>query len=95
VLTLQVAGLHGVPYNAGAAMVGVTVVSTGLGYLTVYPSDQVKPYVSNLNYTPNQTVPNQAAGSLSTTGNPPGRLSFYNQAGASQDVVDLFGFFAP
>ncbi|WP_030778371.1 hypothetical protein, partial [Streptomyces sp. NRRL F-2664] len=60
VVTLQVAGVKGVPATGVTAVVmNVTAVHpTEAGHVTVYPNGQAAPGVSNLNFTPGQIVPN-------------------------------------
>ena len=58
-LELQVAGVSGVPLDADAVVLNVTVVNARApGFATVYPCGQSLPEVSNLNYVAGQTVPN-------------------------------------
>ena len=50
---LQIAGRAGVPADAKAAVVNMTITGpTASSFLTVWPSDQPMPNASNLNYTP-------------------------------------------
>jgi spore germination protein YaaH len=89
---LQVTGQGGVP-AAGvvAVVVNLTVTSpTAAGYLTAYPSGATRPVVSNLNFTPGQTVPNRAVVTLSSTGT----ATLYNFSGSTHVVVDVAGWFS-
>ena len=57
-LVLQVAGEAGVPLDAIGVALNVTVTNPAAsGFLTVYPCGD-RPLASNLNYVPDQTVPN-------------------------------------
>ena len=58
---IKVAGLKGVPTNAHAVAVNITVDKpTGNGFFTLYPRGQKRPGTSNLNYVRNQTIGNSA-----------------------------------
>ncbi len=58
-LEVQVAGLAGVPSDAVAVALNMTVVNArAAGFATVYPCGQPRPEASNLNYSAGQTVPN-------------------------------------
>jgi hypothetical protein len=56
----QIAGAHGVPADALAVVLNVTATGTddGGGYVTVYPCGTALPDVSNLNFSPGETIPN-------------------------------------
>lgn len=91
-VTVQVAGAGGVPSTGVAAVaLNVTVTSpTRGGYLTVHPSDQTRPVVSNLNFNPGQTIANAVAVMVSATG----QVTFYNGSGGTvQIVADVNGWF--
>ena len=65
------------------------------GYLTVYPFGATRPVVSNLNFTPGQTVANLALATagLDTAQNVKA-IDYYNGSSGSFDVTtDLAGFF--
>ena len=74
----------------GGFILNVTVTEpTAPGHLIVYPGPPPAPSTSSLNFVPGLTVANEAAlpiGSDDTVG-------FYNSAGATHLVVDLFGIF--
>ncbi len=60
------------------------------GYMTVYPADALRPWASNLNLSPYQTVPNLVAVKTSGTGS----VSIFNGTWAPVDlVVDVSGYF--
>lgn len=74
-----------------AGLFNVTVTeTTGPGFITVYPCDQPRPVVSNLNFVAGQTVPNLVSVQLDATG----RACFYASAGTHL-VVDLAGVYSP
>jgi len=88
----QVAGLCGVPANATAYSLNVTVVPrTGaLGFLTTWPTGQMQPLASTLNSPLGQVVANAALVPAGTNGN----ISIY--ASNDTDVLfDINGYFAP
>ena len=90
-LDVQVAGLGGVPMTgAAAALLNVTVTDTSApSYLTAYPEGAARPLASNLNWTAGATVPNRVVVPLGPTG----QVSFYNDAGTADLVVDVDGYF--
>ena len=89
-LAVNVAGLGGVPSGAEAAVVNVTVTGTSAaGYLTVYPSGTV-PTASNLNWSQGSTVANLVVATLNSAGG----FTVYNDAGTTQVVVDVLGYYA-
>jgi hypothetical protein len=91
VLTIQVAGLEGIPLSATAAAFSVTAVDpTASGYLSVFPAGGARPVVSNVNFTAGSyAVANLVTSSLSSDG----EVSIYNYAGTTQVVVDVEGYF--
>jgi hypothetical protein len=67
-LVLQVAGEAGVPLDAIGVALNVTVTNPAAsGFLTVYPCGD-RPLASNLNYVPDQTVPNFVVAGLDSLG---------------------------
>jgi hypothetical protein len=66
---LPVGGKAGVPANAVAVVLNVTVTGTqGAGYLTVYPCGGAVPLASNLNFTAGQTRANLVTVQLGANG---------------------------
>jgi hypothetical protein len=66
---LQIGGRAGIPANATAATLNVTVVApTADGYITVFPCGQPQPNASNLNYAPGDVIPNAVITSIGTAG---------------------------
>jgi hypothetical protein len=91
-LNLQVAGKNGVPSNAAAVVLNVTVTdTTAWSYLTIWPTGSTRPTTSNLNWQAGRTVANLTVPTLSGSG----AISFYNAAGQADVIVDLQGYFAP
>ena len=76
-------GVQAVAFN-------VTVVEpTAGGYLAVYPAGGPQPYVSNLNFVANQTVPNSVIAGIGAGG----QIAIYNPAGTVHVLVDAAGWF--
>lgn len=68
-LTLDVAGRVGLPSQAAAVVLNITVTEPiGPGFVTVFPCDQPQPNASNLNHSANQTVPNAVISALGGSG---------------------------
>ena len=79
-----------VPASAKAAVVNVTSVdSTDPSFITVWPTGSPRPLASTLNPRPGAAVPNQAYLRLGTNG----RLDAFNNAGSTNVIVDVFGYF--
>src|SRR5262245_39902074 len=82
-------GLGGVPASGVQAVVlNVTVTSaTANSHLTLWPTDQVRPNASNINFVTGQTIANLAVVKLS----PSGQLSIFNNAGNVHVILDVVG----
>ncbi|MEV6675714.1 hypothetical protein AB0N09_02450 [Streptomyces erythrochromogenes] len=91
IVTLQVAGVKGVPATGVTAVVmNVTAVQpTEAGHVTVYPNGQSAPGVSNLNFTPGQIVPN-----LVTVPVVNGKVDLRNNSGSVDLIADVTGYYA-
>ncbi|MEU4731480.1 hypothetical protein [Streptomyces sp. NPDC023588] len=91
VVTLQVAGVKGVPASGVTAVVmNVTAVQpTEAGHVTVYPNGQAAPGVSNLNFTPGQIVAN-----LVTVPVVNGKVDLRNNSGSVDLIADVTGYYA-
>ncbi|WP_327414448.1 hypothetical protein [Streptomyces sp. NBC_01233] len=91
VVTLQVAGVKGVPASGVTAVVmNVTAVGpTEAGHVTVYPNGQAAPGVSNLNFTAGQVVPN-----LVTVPVVNGKVDLRNNAGSVDLIADVTGYYS-
>jgi hypothetical protein len=88
---VQVTGRGGVPADASAVTVNVTVADpAGPGYVTVFPCGAERPNASTVNYVGGQTVPNAALVALSGDG----RLCVYSMT-PTQVVIDVTGAFTP
>ncbi len=88
-LTVPVAGSFGVPTDARAVSLNVTVTQpvTG-GWAAVYPCGGARPLASNLNFVAGQTVPNAVVVKPGTGG----AVCVYTSA-ATHLLVDLNGYF--
>lgn len=85
-------GSTGVPVGATGVVLNMTVTQPTAGsYLTVWPSGIPQPLASNLNFSPGQTIPNLVT--VGIGGN--GRVSIYNDAGTSQVIADIVGYYVP
>jgi hypothetical protein len=83
-------GNAGALANSAGLVLNVTVTGpTQGGFVTVYPSGVNRPLSSNLNFPPGATIPN----SVITSVNGP-LTEFYNFAGSTSLIVDVFGYFA-
>ena len=86
------------PVEVGSLVTNVTATQpTAFAWLTVYPNFACDPpNVSTLNFAPGQTVPNMAITEMSTFGGcfpDPATTLFYNPAGFTHVLYDLFGVF--
>ena len=95
IYTANVWGTNGnctVPSTALGVVANVTVTDgTADSFLTVWPTDQPRPLASSLNWKAGQApTPNQVTSDLSATG----QLSFYNNAGTVNVIVDIVGYFS-
>ncbi len=92
-LDLQVTGRGGVPtVDADAVVLNVTAVqpSTG-GYVSVWPTGEAQPVISNLNFSTGRTVPNLVVCKLGAGG----QVSFFVDSGEVDLLADVVGYFAP
>jgi hypothetical protein len=89
-LSLQVTGRGGVPAaGVSGVVMNVTVTNPSApSFLTLYPSGQSMPLASQLNFVPNQTVPNLV---FVATG-AHGRVDIYNAGGETNVIADVVGW---
>jgi hypothetical protein len=91
-LTIPVAGVVGVPTNASAVVLNVTVDSTtGASFLTLFPAGAPQPNASNLNWAAGTTIPNLVTVKLGAAG----QVSIYNDAGNAHVIADVAGYYVP
>jgi hypothetical protein len=89
-VTVQVAGLLGVPADAAAVVANITVTGSGAGgYLTAFPAGVARPTASNVNFVAGQTVPNLAIVKVGSGQS----ITIASSASSPVDViVDLQGY---
>jgi Cysteine-rich secretory protein family len=87
---IQVTGQGGVPANSKAVLANVTLTApTGSGFLTMWNCSAIRPEVSTLNFSANETVANAATIPLDANG---GICAF---SSVSADlVVDVSGYYS-
>jgi hypothetical protein len=87
---LRVEGVGGVPAEATAVALNVTVTSpTAPSHLTVWNTGQPRPNASNLNYVANQTVPNHVTVRIGAGSS----ISLFNNSGHAHVIVDVVGWY--
>jgi hypothetical protein len=85
-----IAGRAGIPRNADAVVLNVTVTRpTQPSFLVVWPTDRPRPNAANLNYGVGETVSNLVMVPLGAGG----AVSLFNLAGAADVIVDVQGWF--
>jgi hypothetical protein len=90
VMVLQVTGVQGIPADAVAVEINVTVTDGTIpAFLTVWPTGTDRPVASSLNITPGQNTPNMITAQLGASG----QLSFFTNGGAVNVIADLAGYF--
>jgi hypothetical protein len=87
---LTVLGRGGVPASGvGAVILNVTAINaTAPGYVTVWPTGNLRPTASNLNFVAGQTIPNLVIAVVGTNGS----VSLFNSAGNTDLAVDVVGW---
>lgn len=89
---LTVAGVNGVPADATAVVVNTTAVfPNAASHLTVWPAGLARPGVSNVNFGAGQIVPNLVVVKVGQNG----RISLFNNAGSTEVLVDVVGYYRP
>ncbi|MGI8807796.1 MAG: peptidoglycan recognition protein family protein [Acidimicrobiales bacterium] len=91
-IDLTVGGVGGVP-AAGVRSVVLNVTVTDPSgpesFLTLFPAGTARPVASNLNFVAGETVPNLVIVRVQN-----GKVSIYNNAGATNVVADVQGWFS-
>ena len=91
-VTLKVTGVGGVPADAKAVEVNLTVASpTALGYVKAYPDGGTVPVVSNVNFGAGQVIANAAIVPIGADGDIDIALT---GSGSARMVVDVDGYFS-
>ena len=89
-LDVVVAGLNGVPLDATAVVLNVTVVDgTASSFLTVWPTGDPRPLASSLNWIGAAATPNGVTAPIGVGG----RVSFYNLTGTVNVLADVTGYY--
>lgn len=91
-INVKLAGVGAVPDFATSVILNLTAVGpTGAnGYLTVFPAGTTRPNASNVNFNPGDTVPNLVIAKIGANGS----ISIYNDAGATDVLADVMGYFS-
>ncbi len=90
VLELPVGGRGGVPADADAVVLNVTVdAAQGPGYVTVFACDAAQPVASNVNFADSAPIANAVITKLSSTGT----VCLFVAGNAAQLVADVNGYF--
>ena len=90
-MRVKVAGMAGVPENASAVVLNVTVAHARAdGFVTVFPAGRTMPATSNVNFAQGAVVPNSVVCDLGADG----AVEFASSVGGVDLVVDLLGWFA-
>jgi hypothetical protein len=90
VTELQVGGRGGVPADAEAVVLNVTVTApAGSGFITVYPCGQAVPTTSNLNFVAGDTVPNAVVVKMGAGG----KVCLFAAESATHLIADVNGYF--
>jgi len=89
-LQVQVAGVSGIPSNALAVVVSLAVVDpSGSGFETAYPaSSQAPPSISDINFSSQETLANEAIVELSASG----AIDLLADV-STNALVDVYGYF--
>lgn len=88
---LKVAGVGGVPTDAKAVEVNLTVASpTTPSYVVAYPDGGTKPTVSNVNFTTGQAIANAAIVPIGSDG----YIDIATPVGSNRMIVDVDGYFS-
>jgi hypothetical protein len=87
---LQVGGRGGVPIDAAAVVLNVTVTGAqGSGFITVFPCGEALPTASNLNFVAGDTVPNAVIVKLGAGG----KVCLFAAESATHLIADTNGYF--
>jgi hypothetical protein len=89
-VTIQVAGTNGVPADAGAVVLNLTVTDTkSAGYVTAWGHGTDMPGVSNTDWAAGQTT-----AALAVVGLTDGKVTLYNSGPGTADfIADLAGYY--
>lgn len=83
-------GVGGVPARARAVVANLTVTgTTAAGFLSIWPTGQLRPLASSVNWAPGQTVANAVTVMVGTGG----VVSVFNDSGNADVIVDVVGYY--
>src|SRR6185437_5115875 len=86
-----VGGLPAASPNVAGVMMNITPLSTGFGYLRVWPSDEAEPNLSTVNYSSDSASNVVVVRPSASTG----KIKIFNSGGSSVNVIiDSQGWFA-
>src|ERR1700722_13796124 len=89
--TWTVAGANGIPGNATAIVMNITVVNvTASTYLTLWPTGSANPGTSNINPAAGKNTTNVVVVQLGNAG----AISIFNDLGSADIILDYFGYYA-
>lgn len=92
VLVSGSSSLAGIPSTATSVVTNLTgVAPTATTFLTAYANGTSRPGTSNVVLTRGQTAASHAVVAVGTGG----RITVYNEAGTTDALVDVFGWFGP
>jgi hypothetical protein len=87
---VAVVGVGGVPADAQAVTLNVTVTgTTASSFLSIWPNGATQPLVSSLNWTAGQTIPNAVTVKVGTGG----KIKVFNPSGNVHVIIDVVGYF--
>jgi hypothetical protein len=83
-----------IPDSATAIIGNITVVPSGPGFLTLFPSDAAQPTVANSNFAAGEITNNFFTVGLGATGVDAGAFKIFTTA-STHVIIDLTGYYAP
>jgi hypothetical protein len=90
--SLAVAGVGGVPANADAVVLNLTVTNpTVSSYVTAWPAGSGLPNASNINFTAGQTIANLVTVQVGAGG----AIDLFNLFGRTDLIADVVGYYTP
>ena len=92
-LTLKVTGTPGVPADATALVMNLTVTDAAkAGFVSAYPEGEGNPGTSNIDFRAGQTIPNQVTVPIGSNG---GVLLHNGSSGSVALIADVTGYYVP
>ncbi len=87
---VPVGGVGGVPANATAVTLNVTVTgTTAASFLTAWPTGATQPTASSVNWVAGQTIPNAVTVKLGSGGT----VDVFNPSGSADVIFDVVGYY--